>query len=157
MTKKSEATHHPRTKTRHLIEGMLEERKRMLVLLWELAKLDLHHIDDQTKEMLEDFLEILVDYIAAGHFGLYQRIVEGNERRTSVLKTAAEIYEQIQDSTDLAVEFSERYESADTETLNRRLAGDLSKLAERITTRIELEDQLILAMLGQDYAIPSVA
>ena len=129
MTKHSDAAHHPRTKTRHLIESMLEERKRMLVLLWELAKLDLHHRDDQIEDMLEDFLEILVDYIAAGHFGLYQRLAEG----------------------------SERYEHADEDTLNRRLASDLSRLAERITTRIELEDRLILAMLGQGYAIPSVA
>ena len=33
--------------------------------------------------------------------------------------------------------------------------SDLSVLAEEITTRIELEDRLILAMLGEQYDIPS--
>jgi regulator of sigma D len=39
--------------------------------------------------------------------------------------------------------------------LSANLAQDLSTLAEQVTTRIELEDRLILAMLGPEYAIPA--
>ena len=90
----------------------------MLVLLWELSKLDFQTVDRAVLETLEDFQEILVDYIAAGHFGLYQRIVEGNERRKAVLDTAQTIYPQIAQSTDVAVEFTERYETPDPKVVS---------------------------------------
>ncbi|MCB1747791.1 MAG: Rsd/AlgQ family anti-sigma factor [Gammaproteobacteria bacterium] len=143
-----------RAQTRKLIEDMLKERQQMLVLLWELSKLDLHTVDQPVLEMLDEFEDLLVDYIAAGHFGLYQRIAEGNERRQPVLEVAREIYPRIARSTDVAVEFSERYEAPEGERIQAHLANDLSRLGEELTTRIELEDQLILAMLGRDFSIP---
>ncbi|MGE0482523.1 MAG: Rsd/AlgQ family anti-sigma factor [Gammaproteobacteria bacterium] len=143
-----------RAQTRKLIEDMLRERQQMLVLLWELSKLDLHTVDQPVLEMLDEFEDLLVDYIAAGHFGLYQRIAEGNERRQPVLEMAREIYPRIQLSTDIAVEFSERYDEPDAERIKGHLASDLSRLGEELTTRIELEDQLILAMLGRSFDIP---
>ena len=145
----------PRTRTRKLVDGLLLERQRMLVLLWELSKLDLGNMDNSSKDVLEEFLEILVDYIATGHFSLYRRIAEGKERRSPVVETAKEIYPRISRTTDVAVEFTERYEAADEGRLKAHLAEDLSTLGEEVTTRIELEDRLILAMLGPDYAIPS--
>ena len=129
----------------------------MLVLLWQLSKLDANDIDSDMKDTLNDFLEILVDYIASGHFGLYRRISEGKERRYPVVATAKEIYPRISQTTDVAMDFSDRYESADDNRLRTHLTEDLSTLGEEVTTRIELEDQLIIAMLGPDYTIPAVA
>ena len=126
----------------------------MLVLLWELSKLDPAAVDQTIRDTLNDFLEIVVDYIAAGHFGLYQRISEGNERRHAVLDTGREIYPRIAKTTDMAVEFTEKYDKAESQVIQGQLTNDLSTLAEEITTRIELEDQLIIAMLGDQYAIP---
>lgn len=122
----------------------------MLVLLWEMTKTDLRNVDEASKEMLDEFSTILVDYIAAGHFGLYQRLIEGNERRGAVLETAREIFPRIAKTTEIAVSFSERFEHADEKTLNAQLATELSSLAEEVTVRIELEDQLIVAMLGSE-------
>ncbi len=134
---------------------MLQQRQQMLVLLWELSKLDFAKIDQNIRETLEEFQEILVDYIATGHFGLYQRISEGTERRQSVLETAREIYPRIAKTTDVAVEFTDKYEALDAPVIEARLTTDLSTLAEEIATRIELEDRLILAMLGTEYIIPA--
>lgn len=144
----------PRPRSRKLVEDMLQERQQMLVLLWELSKLDLQHPDEQTREMLEDFQEILVDYIAAAHFGLYQRVAEGNERRQAVLDVAREIYPRIAASTDLAVEFTEKYDGTAERRDTAALASDLSRLAEELTTRIDLEDRLILALVGGDFPLP---
>jgi len=58
-------------------------------------------------------------------------------------------------STDIAIDFSDRYEAANGERLQNHLAEDLSTLGEEVTTRIELEDQLIIAMLGPDDSIPA--
>jgi regulator of sigma D len=156
MTEKSAHDGNPRPQTQKLIDDLLLQRQRMLVLLWELSKLDSNEIDNAIKDVLNDFLEILVDYIASGHFGLYRRIAEGTERRSPVLETARELYPRISQTTDIAVDFSERYEDADDGRLRSHLTADLSTLGEEVTTRIELEDQLILAMLGPNYPIPRV-
>lgn len=150
---KSSANARPRS--RKLIEDMLQERQQVLVLLWELSKLDFSTVDQTVRETLEEFQEILVDYIAAAHFGLYQRIAEGQERRRPVVELARDIYPRIARSTDVAVEFSEKYDSADDHTIRTQLAADLSLLGEELTTRIELEDQLILNMLGHDFTLPA--
>lgn len=143
-----------RVATRRKIDDMLRQRQQMLVLLWELTKLDLARIDDNAREMIGEFLSILVDYIAAGHFGLYQRIAEGKERRGRVVDTAREIYPRIARTTETAISFSERFENAGGDAFGAQLAQELSRLAEQITTRIELEDQLIAAMLGGDWSAP---
>ena len=154
MPESKNAAKAARPRSRKLIEDMLQERQQMLVLLWELSKLDLRKTDDSTRQTLEDFQEILVDYIAAAHFGLYQRIAEGNERRQAVLDIAREIYPRIARSTDIAVEFTEKYDSPTADTVTTKLTDDLSLLAEELTSRIELEDRLILAMVGGDFPIP---
>lgn len=156
MTKAAKTQAHPRTTTRKLIDDMLKQRQQMLVLLWELTKCDLRHVDDNGKEMLDEFSTILVDYIAAGHFGLYQRLIDGSERRSRVVDTAKEIFPRIAQTTEIAVGFSERFEHADAKTLNAHLATDLSALAEQFTARIELEDQLIAAMLGDETKLSVV-
>lgn len=128
----------------------------MLVLLWELSKFDFATPDQTMRDALDEFQEILVDYIAAAHFGLYERIAEGQERRQPVLEKAREIYPQIARSTDIAVEFTEKYDAASEALITTKLESDLSLLAEEITSRIELEDQLIMSMLGHDFPIPQV-
>ena len=157
MSKAAKLAKHPRSGTRQIIDDMLAQRTRMLKLLWDLSKQDLKQADEAIRETLDDFLSVLVDYIAAGHFGLYERIAMGSERRTPVVETAREIYPRIADTTVAAVEFNERYGTADRKTLSTGLARDLSTLGEEVTTRIELEDRLISAMLGSDYAIPGAA
>lgn len=154
MPKSKQADSHKRPLSRKLIDKLVAERQQMLVLLWELSKLDLSQADETVLSTLDDFQEILVDYIAAGHFGLYQRIIEGNERRQAVLNTDAEIYSRIEQSTDAAVELSERYDAPEAALIETKLSADLSRLGEVVTTRIELEDSLILALLDGDYAIP---
>lgn len=150
MRKTDPSARHPRLGTRKMIDDMLEQRQRMLALLWDLSQMGLAQTDEHSRETLDEFLSILVDYIAAGHFGLYGRIAAGNERRTPVTQTAGEIYPRIADSTALAVDFAERYERADEQTLCAKLTTDLSNLGEALSDRIELEDRLIRALLGAD-------
>ena len=149
----TEANQRPRS--RKLIENMLDERKEMLVLLWELYRMSSDEPDADFYDNLNQFLNVLVDYISAGHFGLYQRIAEGNERRMRVVQTAENIYPIIAETTQSALDFSEKYETPEQRN-GDELINDLSKLGEDVATRIELEDRLIIAMLGDDYQIPEV-
>ena len=95
------------------------------------------------------FSQVLVDYVAAGHFGLYERIAEGRERRRRVVEVAKEVYPQIVETTNAAVDFNDTYERSDKSGLTGELAAQLPKLGECIALRIELEDRILGEMLAQ--------
>ena len=137
-----------RTGSQELIQHMLKERNQLLTLLLQVSSDSSHHETEQLITDLEEFVQVLVDYIAAGHFGLYERIAEGKERRKAISDLAIEIYPRIEQSTEIALAFDEKYnpENQSQAELNE-FSVDLSMLGEELTTRIELEDKLINLML----------
>ena len=137
-----------RSGTRTLIDKMLRERQRMLVLFERLAGVEPYADETPSDDLLQEFSQILVDYIASGHFGLYERISEGKERRRGVVELAEQLYPRIANTTQVAIEFNDVYEKANGESISGNLSNMLSKLGEELAVRIELEDQLISEMLG---------
>jgi len=96
---------------------------------------------------LVGFCETMVDYTAMGHFEVYQRIIEGKERRRAVKETADDIYPAIAETTDWLVDFNDRHERfEDTADTREALTAELSKLGEIIALRSLLEDQLLDAL-----------
>ena len=139
---------HNRPKTRELIEAMLREREPMLVKLWKLSGRESEKPEPVSGDELTEFMAVLMDYIAAGHFGLYQRIADGSERREPVVELAKQLYPRIAQTTEAAVDFNDKYEGMESDFLGDSLPDDLVSLAEGLSERIDLEDQLIEAMLG---------
>ncbi len=137
-----------RSGTRALIDKMLSERQRMLVLFERCAGVEPYADETPNDELLQEFSQILVDYIASGHFGLYERICEGKERRRGIVRLAEELYPRIADTTQVAVEFNDICEQSIGEDIVGNLMKVLSKLGEELAVRIDLEDQLITEMLG---------
>jgi regulator of sigma D len=117
---------------------MLSERQRMLVLFERCAGVEPYAAETPNDKLLQEFSQILVDYIASGHFGLYERISEGKERRRGIVKLAEELYPRIANTTQVAI----------GEEIGGDLLKMLSKLGEELAVRIDLEDQLITEMLG---------
>jgi regulator of sigma D len=137
----------PREKTEEMVSKLLSERRDMLVRFCRVAGLDPYTADQPSREMLEEFCQVLVDYSAFGHFEIYSRILSGEERREQVLDVANRIYPQIAEATDFAVAFNDKYDAlTHTEPLDH-LNDDLCKLGEEIAMRIEVEDQLLEAMI----------
>lgn len=147
MPNKEKNTTERRGRTSSLINNMLEERKQLFSLLLQLSDLSADSASASDMELLNEFCQVLVDYIAAGHFGLYERIAEGTERRKNVADLAIKVYPQIEKTTQLAVAFNEKYQPEDVDLSH--IHNDLSKLGEELTNRIELEDQLIERLLGR--------
>ena len=139
-----------RGKTSDLIEHLLNERKQLLSLLLQSSNINATNSGDYDPELLEEFCQVLVDYIAACHFGLYERIVEGKERRQAVSDIAVNVYPRIEQTTQVALAFNERYEMDKGKVDLSLIQQDLSKLGEELATRIELEDQLIGQLQSQD-------
>ena len=146
-----------RLHTHSFVEKLLLERQDMLVLFCQVAGLDLQlkprkpATEAQVQQLLDEFCQILVDYIAAGYFILYQRLLEQRERRQAVLKLAQQLYPAIADTTEIALQFNEKYENPSHFKLTQlaELQHDLSRLGEQLAQRIELEDQLLSSLLSK--------
>lgn len=146
MTKHSLADR--RQLTNKLIQELVEERQEVWLRYSNLAGMQPYRPEQLLEVVVKQFSQILIDYISLGHFGIYQRIIDGTERRRKVIHVAEQSYPRIADTTDAAVAFNDKYEKLAGEELRRNLALDLSALGEKLAARIELEDNLIETMLA---------
>ena len=106
-------------------------------------------IGDIAPVALQELLNVMVDYLAMGHFTVYQRIIEGTERRGAVREAAEVAYPGIGETTDVMVEFNDKYESFDGAAEDQQaLKEDLSRLGEMLAIRGDLEDEIIEALRG---------
>lgn len=143
MTKEELDTLERRGGTIELIGHMLIERKQLLELMMRASKMSSRTAADLDRDLLDEFCQVLVDYIAAGHFGLYERIVEGTERRRGAAELAVKLHPRIEETTQVALAFNEKYDAARGVIDITRLHAELSALGEQLTNRIEYEDQII--------------
>ena len=98
---------------------------------------------------VQEFLNYMVDYLAMGHFTIYQRIIDGKERRGAIKEVAQRVYASIGETTDVMVEFNDKYEQYDgAQEDHAVLREDLSRLGEMLVIRGDLEDELLEALLS---------
>jgi len=141
-----------RARTRKEIKQLIAERNNVLSQYYNLAS----HADqypennEETMELLQEFCQDLVDYLATGHFEIYRRIEEKEERRTEIVQLANQIFNRIAVTTAVAVAFNDLYDTSEgfnPDVLNQ-LPEQLSKLGEELATRIDLEDRFINTLLS---------
>lgn len=137
-----------RPQTSKMIEELLRERQQVWSLYCELGGMKPYTVEPPLTEALQRFCQILIDYISLGHFGVYRRIIDGTERRVQAITTAEQVYPQIENVTDVALAFNDKYEHLDVRRLHVELEGDLSRLGEALATRFELEDRLMASLLA---------
>lgn len=136
--------------TRDSVAKMVAERTQVLALYWRLAGIDSFADEqrDPAQKLLQEFCQLLVDYIAAGHFSLYERIVNGTERRREIATVAQDLYPRIANTTTAALDFNDKYDSSDRWEITESFKSDLSRLGEELAVRIELEDKLIAQIIA---------
>lgn len=135
-----------RLRTVQLIDELQNERQDLWSLYCQIGDLKPFTDEEPVKTKLMRFAEVLVDYVSLGHFGLYERILAGTERRTSLMTTATDIYPEFSEVTELSVSFNDKYENAGGTAAFTSLADDLSVLGESLAKRFELEDRLCALM-----------
>ncbi|MFN2362130.1 MAG: sigma D regulator [Marinobacter sp.] len=128
-----------------LIDRWLKERQELLVHYCDLSGTTDY---SQTKALREKFVrlcEVLVDYVSAGHFEIYEQLVqEAREFNDGGLELAARLYPKIEQTTELALNFNDRLNGQSlTESEVRELFLQLSELGENLESRFEMEDYLI--------------
>ena len=133
-----------RTRQSHTINSLLQERQQVLVSMCELAELEAREVSpNKVIDNLRNFNQQLVDYTALGHFEIYERIIDGKERRGNIKKVADRVYPSISVTTQLFVDFNDKYDGADEAESLTDLYRDLSSIGEAMAERIESEDMLL--------------
>jgi regulator of sigma D len=134
------------------IEQLIDHRRQVMVVYCDLAALEQYDDADVVHPKLRKLCQSMMDYTALGHFEIYERIISGNERRTQVRDIAVKAYPPLADTTDILVDFNDKYDVLDERDSMNQLAEDLSRLGETFAARIELEDR-ILAALGRPVTV----
>ncbi len=132
-----------------LITKLLKQRQAMLVAFNRLAVLKSYPESASVRLLLRRFCQMLMDYLALGHFEVYQCLEEHSdhsERFRAVGRLAKFLYLRIDETTRTAVAFNDRHESQREPASWDSLGRDLSFLGEQLADRIELEDRLITAV-----------
>jgi regulator of sigma D len=137
-----------RQQTGKVIQELLNERQQLWSLYCQLADMQPFTPEQPLEERLQEFCQLLVDYVSLGHFELYQQLNDGTERRRHVLEISEQVYPRIVEATDLVVDFNDKYEGVSGEDLRFHLPEDLSRLGEVLAKRNELEDSLIEALMA---------
>lgn len=124
----------------------LKERQELIVLYCKV---------DGLKELMEEIAPLsvrvqalcntLIDYVSAAHFEIYKQLmVEAQQYQEDYQPVFNELLPVIQESTELALDFNDRYGDALLEEEDlERLSKDLNQLGLKMVERFELEDKLI--------------
>lgn len=129
-----------------LISRWLKERQELILLYCKVDGLkQFIQQDTPINIRVQALCDVLIDYVSAGHFEIYQHLMrEAEQFKDDYQATIDRILPRIQESTELALDFNDRYSSADLCERNMsELAKDLNNLGVRLVERFDLEDQLI--------------
>lgn len=128
-----------------IIDRWLRERQDLLVLFCTLSNQNQGTFDDDSEAALRRLCQILVDYISAGHFEVYEQLVkEGKEFDDQAGLAKAKVqYKEIDGTTEQLLDFNDKYQETDDLTC---LMKDLSSLGEALATRFEAEDIMIAVL-----------
>ncbi|USD21447.1 sigma D regulator [Microbulbifer variabilis] len=126
-----------------IIDRWLQSRQNLLVSFYHLSeKKEFSEDDPETEDRVRQLCQLLVDYVSAGHFEVYEQLMREGQAFDDKqgLQKACELYDDIDRTTDIAVDFNDKY--LETDDLSS-LAPDLSELGEALETRFSSEDRMI--------------
>lgn len=132
-----------------LVDRWLQSRHELLQTFNQVK--NMQQVD---QEVLRTFCQLLMDYLSAGHFGVYEQLIE--ECRAfddeDGLKVAEQILPRLQTITDHVVQFNDRQDRGDCSD-PVWVASELDGLDRHLRERFELEDcmiELLHNVHGQD-------
>lgn len=131
---------------RPLVGVWLKNRKQLLVNYYLLAGLTPTKDTPTTlnRAALDNFLQSLVDYLATGHFNLYERALADMRNKTQI-SIAACVYPALTKNTEQLMTI---YDSCLGQSINESnylaFQQALSLVGEMLEVRFSLEDKLIL-------------
>ncbi|WP_066960111.1 Rsd/AlgQ family anti-sigma factor [Microbulbifer sp. Q7] len=126
-----------------IIDRWLQSRQTLLVSFCQLSdKKAFNDGDREAGANVRTLCQQLVDYVSAGHFEVYDQLIQEGQAfgDTEGLQQAKALYREIDETTDVAVDFNDKYLETDDLT---SLPKDLSELGVALETRFAAEDRMI--------------
>ena len=126
-----------------IIERWLVERRELLAKYCDLTEvIDVSDNAVKHVEELQEFCELMVDYISVGHFEIFDQLHKEGQlfEDASGLDKEPNLLEKIQTTTEYILDFNDKYLSS--HDLDARII-DLASLGEIFAQRFGLEDKLI--------------
>jgi regulator of sigma D len=126
-----------------LIDRWLAERKQLISEY--VALRDRTPPDESPDQALESFCDVLVDYVSAGHFEIYEQLIREAEdfQNERGLELVRQVYPRIETITQAAVAFNDRYANTASGVDEPDMQARLQMLGAMLHERFELEDCLI--------------
>ncbi|MDN7135815.1 sigma D regulator [Pseudidiomarina terrestris] len=132
------------------IDTWLQERQLLLIEYFKLAGLPPYDKETSALPAAEDvrnFCGLLVDYVSAGHFEIYDQIIANcGDKPAETEELAAELFPLISETTEVALAFHDQYGNSVDDTHFDDFDRHLSGLAEALELRMEFEDRLLHAL-----------
>ena len=122
-----------------LVDRWLHVRKQLLVAYYNLVgiKPGKESYMRLNEKALDDFCQSLVDYLSAGHFSIYERILHKLEGKPQLEANTQQIMDYYDSSLETAIDHDNYLEFQQV----------LSDIGEALEARFVLEDKLILLVL----------
>jgi len=126
------------------VDAWLEARRTLLIGYMQLAGIGTARTTLPSCQQVHGFCQQLLDYICAGHFEIYDHVVSAFEQASGrSLSLANRIIPRIQLTTEMALQFNDKYGEAVDEEELLELDGDLDRLGQALEERFRLEDRLV--------------
>lgn len=135
------------------IDSWLAERQELLVKYCQLVGLPPFEAKSNSLPdhvAITNFCQIMIDYLSAGHFEIYDNIVKQcseNGKDSAVL--AEKLYPLITETTDSLVDFNDKYANLPSDKELTTFDYDLSELGKILEQRMEFEDELIHTLFNK--------
>ena len=129
-----------------LVDHWLHVRKQLLVSYYNLVgiKPGKGSFMQLNEKALDEFCHNLVDYLSAGHFSIYERIIREMEG-SSPLFTATQLYPLLEANTNEIMKYYDSsLENAIDDDNCLEFQQALSGIGEALAARFMLEDKLIM-------------
>ncbi len=130
-----------------LIDKWLNERQSLIVLFCNLSASKPLSEEEPLAENLQRFCEVMMDYCSAGHFEIYEQLMnEAREFDDGTIDLANEQMPRLEALTGECVDFNDTYDKHCTLDQLAKLPADLSAIGEVLEERFQIEDNLIEKM-----------
>lgn len=125
-----------------IIDRWLNARQDLIVLYCSINGMDQFNDDKRpVTSKLKELCQILVDYASAGHFEVYEQLIEeALEFDDGGIELAESILPKLEKNTSSCLEFNDHSESLCS---LKSLQDAVSELGETMEERFSLEDQMI--------------
>lgn len=133
------------------LDHWLASRKDLLVLYCKLSLVPNRREALPSDGEIGQLCNALVDYVSAGHFEIYEQLLDVADKRSpEAQQLAKRLFPRIAQGTDAILNFTEKYGDHTDDSLSPDFDNELAAVGELLEDRFELEDALIQALFGED-------